>query len=179
MNGECRGSLSEASHVLAMRSPSYFAGDVRKLKLVHRRTLEERDNGKNLHHFFSDLRYGLVLSTKGLKSEADKMSGGDYDGDIAWVCWNPNIVDHVKDLEAEDTTTEDFKIRQSEAEKKPSSEATVEDRLAYALHYRKHQQQLGSLSNLLDKVIDFHGLGSNEAKAVGTQAFLQVRAAFR
>ena len=179
MNRDCSRSLSEASHVLAMRSPSYFAGDLRKLKLVDKRTLRKRDNGRNLDGFFLELRYGLVLSTKGLKSEAQKMSGGDYDGDKAWVCWNSNIVDHVKDLEAEDTTTDDFKPRKSKEEQKPNSEASVECRLHYALHFRKHQQQLGWLSNLLDKVIDIHGLGSNEAKAVGTQSFLQVRTAFR
>lgn len=185
MDRECDRSLSEAVHVLAMRSPSYFAGDLRKLKLVDYETLEKRAhaqqalyNGRALHHFFLKLRYGLVLSTKGLKSEAQKMSGGDYDGDKAWVCWNQNIVDEVMDLDAENTTTEHFQIKKSPEEQKPNSEASVEDRLNYALNFRKHQHQLGSLSNLLDRVIDIYGLGSEEADAVGTQAFLQVRTAF-
>jgi hypothetical protein len=167
-----------------MRSPSYFAGDLRKLKLVNLDTLEERaqqanQDGQRLHRFFRNLRYGLVLSTKGLKSEAQKMSGGDYDGDKAWVCWNPKLVDQVEDLEAEDTATKDFEIRKSvpgEKEQRLHAMASQGDRILFSLHKRKHQRQLGWLSNLLDKTIDIHGLRDTRelAKAVGTQGFLQV-----
>jgi hypothetical protein len=167
-----------------MRSPSYFTGDLRKLKLIDLDTLEERAqqtsyNVRTLHRFFRNLRYGLVLSTKGLKSEAQKMSGGDFDGDKAWVCWNPKLVDHVKDLEAEDTATKDFAIRKSapgENEQRLHALASQENRVKFSLHKRKHQHQLGRLSNLLDKTIDIHGLRDIHglAKAVGTQGFLQV-----
>ncbi|KAF4477180.1 qde-1 RNA-dependent RNA polymerase [Fusarium agapanthi] len=31
-----------------------------------------------------------------LPSDIQKLSGGDYDGDKAWVCWDPDIVDNFK-----------------------------------------------------------------------------------
>lgn len=34
----------------------------------------------------------IVFSSKGDRSLADKLSGGDYDGDKAWICWEPDIV---------------------------------------------------------------------------------------
>jgi len=34
----------------------------------------------------------IVFSSKGERSLADKLSGGDYDGDKAWICWEPDIV---------------------------------------------------------------------------------------
>ena len=36
----------------------------------------------------------IVFSSKGRCSLAEKLSGGDYDGDKAWVCWDPSLVDH-------------------------------------------------------------------------------------
>ena len=38
----------------------------------------------------------IIFSSKGSRSLADKLSGGDYDGDMAWICWEPSIVDHLK-----------------------------------------------------------------------------------
>jgi len=34
----------------------------------------------------------IVFSVKGNPSLASKLSGGDYDGDKAWICWEPAIV---------------------------------------------------------------------------------------
>ena len=34
----------------------------------------------------------IVFSVKGACSLAEKLSGGDFDGDRAWVCWDPSIV---------------------------------------------------------------------------------------
>ena len=35
----------------------------------------------------------IVFSSKGTCSLAEKLSGGDFDGDRAWICWEPSIVD--------------------------------------------------------------------------------------
>lgn len=35
----------------------------------------------------------IIFSSKGSCSLAHKLSGGDYDGDKAWICWEPSIVD--------------------------------------------------------------------------------------
>lgn len=38
----------------------------------------------------------IVFSSKGESSLADKLAGGDYDGDKAWICWEPDIVGPFK-----------------------------------------------------------------------------------
>ena len=76
------------------KSPSYFAGDVRRLKIVTIDTLTERAERSGclavptlspLHRtmkqkldFFKCSNFCLVLSNKGQTSEASRMSGGDY-----------------------------------------------------------------------------------------------------
>jgi hypothetical protein len=40
-----------------------------------------------------------VFSTKGNFPLAGKLSGGDYDGDIAWVCWQQEIVSEFENAE--------------------------------------------------------------------------------
>lgn len=41
----------------------------------------------------------IVFSSKGERSLADKLSGGDYDGDKAWICWEPDIVGPFKNAD--------------------------------------------------------------------------------
>ena len=67
--------VDDFDYLLAMTSPIYFSGDLIKLKIVSLTTLAERraDVG-----FFLKLKSGLVLSTKGNRSAADMMSGGDF-----------------------------------------------------------------------------------------------------
>ena len=44
----------------------------------------------------------LVMSTKLLRgdSPAQYLSGGDYDGDKAFVSWDPRLTNHIKALKA-------------------------------------------------------------------------------
>jgi hypothetical protein len=80
------------SEIIAFRSPSYFAGDLRRLKVVDLVTLYQRaataselnNAPKELQRsaeekvqFFELLRNCVVMCNKG-RAEADKMSGGDY-----------------------------------------------------------------------------------------------------
>lgn len=67
--------------ILLARNPCYHPGDVRKLTAVDL-PLEWKSVLKNV----------IVLSTQGERSVANMMSGGDYDGDEAWVCWDPRLV---------------------------------------------------------------------------------------
>ena len=88
-----RGCISAlADHVLAMRSPSYFPGDLRRLKIVSIGDLQQRVLDNNLRtipeslrrtqrdsmEFFKSVRSALILSNRGHRAEADRMSGGDY-----------------------------------------------------------------------------------------------------
>ncbi|KAL2170755.1 hypothetical protein VTG60DRAFT_4503 [Thermothelomyces hinnuleus] len=72
--------------VLVARSPAHFVSDVQKVRAVFKPEL----------HALKDV---IVFSTKGDIPLADKLSGGDYDGDFAWVCWDPEIVDNFENAE--------------------------------------------------------------------------------
>ena len=65
--------------VLVARNPSHLPGDIQKVRAVFK---------PELRH----LKDVIVFSLKGDVPLAHQLSGGDYDGDIAWVCWDPDIV---------------------------------------------------------------------------------------
>ena len=67
--------------VLVARSPAHFPSDIQKVRAVFKTELRA-------------LRDVIVFSAKGNRPLADKLSGGDYDGDQAWVCWDSQIVDN-------------------------------------------------------------------------------------
>ena len=66
--------------VLVARSPAHLASDVQKVRAIFKPELR----------FYQDV---IIFSSKGADSLAGKLSGGDYDGDKAWICWDPRIVD--------------------------------------------------------------------------------------
>ena len=69
--------------LLVARNPAHFNSDVRKVKA---RFIPEL-------HFLKDV---IIFSTEGDRPLADWLSGGDYDGDMAWLCWDPVIVDNFE-----------------------------------------------------------------------------------
>jgi hypothetical protein len=85
--------IGRVGNIIAMRIPSYFSGDIRKLKVVSKAVLLQRCPEKS--RFFCGLVTGVVLSTQGTISEAEMMSGGDFDGDIGkitvLICLRRNI----------------------------------------------------------------------------------------
>jgi hypothetical protein len=88
--------------VLVARSPAHFVSDIQKVKAVVKAEL-------------MGLKDVIVFPIKGNPSLAAKLSGGDYDGDLAWVCWEPSIVENFEtadvpempDLVAEGYITKD------------------------------------------------------------------------
>lgn len=75
--------LHNGIELLVARSPAHYISDIQKVRAVHKVELV-------------GLKDVIVFSTKGKPSLAAKLSGGDYDGDIAWVCWEPSIVDNFQ-----------------------------------------------------------------------------------
>ena len=65
--------------VLVARLPAHLPSDVQKVRAVFKPELM----------MYRDV---VVFPSKGSVSLASKLSGGDYDGDQAWVCWDPDIV---------------------------------------------------------------------------------------
>ncbi|KAF7935637.1 hypothetical protein BELL_0664g00030 [Botrytis elliptica] len=66
--------------VLVARNPAHYPSDIQRVTAVNK-------------HELRHLKDVIVFSTKGYPALADKLSGGDYDGDIAWVCWDRAIVE--------------------------------------------------------------------------------------
>ncbi|KAI2630836.1 RNA dependent RNA polymerase-domain-containing protein [Hypoxylon sp. NC1633] len=72
--------------VLVARTPAHYPSDIQKVKAVFKPEL-------------GTLKDVIIFSTKGNIPLAEKLSGGDYDGDIAWVCWEPRIVNNFQNAE--------------------------------------------------------------------------------
>ncbi|KAL7626367.1 hypothetical protein AAE478_003139 [Parahypoxylon ruwenzoriense] len=72
--------------VLVARTPAHYPSDIQRVRAVFKPEL-------------GALKDVIVFSTRGNIPLADKLSGGDYDGDIAWVCWEPTIVNNFHNAE--------------------------------------------------------------------------------
>ncbi|TGO20718.1 hypothetical protein BPAE_0272g00100 [Botrytis paeoniae] len=70
----------ENMDVLVGRNPAHYPSDIQRVTAVNK-------------HELRHLKDVIIFSTKGYPALADKLSGGDYDGDIAWVCWDRAIVE--------------------------------------------------------------------------------------
>ncbi|KHO11538.1 rna-dependent rna polymerase [Metarhizium robertsii ARSEF 23] len=96
VDGFC-DTLLEEMDVLVARAPSHLPSDIQRVKVVSR---------PQLRH----LKNVIVFSTKGRSSLADKLSGGDYDGDRAWVCWDQEIVQNFWNAAVPDDDTNPEKL---------------------------------------------------------------------
>lgn len=68
--------------VLVTRSPCTHPGDIRRLKAV---------NKPELAHLFNV----VIFSSKGDRPACNMMSGGDLDGDVYFVTWDPELLPHI------------------------------------------------------------------------------------
>lgn len=73
--------------VLVARSPAHFSSDIQKVQAVFKPEL-------------ANLTDVIVFSSQGDTPLADKLSGGDYDGDFSWVCWEPLVVNNFVNAQA-------------------------------------------------------------------------------
>lgn len=73
--------------VIVARNPCYHPGDIRVLNAVA------------LPAKYNYLREVIAFPTKGPRPHADEMSGGDLDGDKYFVCWDPDLVGSVCQVE--------------------------------------------------------------------------------
>ncbi|KAK3716992.1 hypothetical protein LTR37_006047 [Vermiconidia calcicola] len=65
--------------VLVARNPAARSSDIQKIKAVFR---------PELAHILDV----VVFPARGPRPLADKLSGGDYDGDTFWICWEQSLV---------------------------------------------------------------------------------------
>ncbi|TWU75736.1 hypothetical protein ED733_000616 [Metarhizium rileyi] len=96
VDGFC-DTLLEGMDVLVARAPSHLPSDIQRVKVVSKPQLRQ-------------LKDVVVFSTKGRSSLADKLSGGDYDGDRAWVCWDQDIVQNFRNAAMPEDDTDPVKL---------------------------------------------------------------------
>ncbi|KAJ5323313.1 RNA-directed RNA polymerase [Penicillium atrosanguineum] len=86
-NNEFLDNMVTGRDVLVGRLPAHVPSDIQRRKAVW----------KNELRHFKDV---IVFPTTGDVPLAHMLSGGDYDGDTPWICWDPTIVEafHNSDL---------------------------------------------------------------------------------
>lgn len=77
--GQFEDNLLDGIDVLVGRLPAHLPSDIQRRKAVWK---------PELRHF-KDV---IIFPTTGEIPLADMLSGGDYDGDTPWICWDQNIV---------------------------------------------------------------------------------------
>lgn len=137
-------SILHGCDVLVARSPAHFVSDVQRVKAVFKPEL----------HALKDV---VVFSAKGNVPLADKLSGGDYDGDKAWVCWEPTIVsnfnnakvlpnpDLSKYLKQDKTTFADLVSQHGKA-------GAVSDMVSRSISFSMRRSYLGIVTNFKEKL---------------------------
>ncbi|RSL77345.1 hypothetical protein CEP52_017724, partial [Fusarium oligoseptatum] len=72
--------------VLVSRCPAHLPSDIQKVKAAFR---------PELRH----LKDIIIFPCIGDEPLAQKLSGGDYDGDRAWICWDPDMVNNFEGVD--------------------------------------------------------------------------------
>jgi hypothetical protein len=77
----------EEMDILVARNPAHFPSDIQRVRAVSKPKLRK-------------LKDVIVFSMKGSRPLADLLSGGDYDGDRAWICWDQELVQNFQNQKA-------------------------------------------------------------------------------
>ncbi|KAK4097624.1 hypothetical protein N658DRAFT_510235 [Parathielavia hyrcaniae] len=149
--------------VLVARSPAHFVSDIQKVRAVFKPEL----------HALKDV---IVFPAKGNIPLADKLSGGDYDGDMAWVCWDPDIVDNFvnadvpeePDLSAylgKDKTTFKELVRQTGLPGATARYEAVYEMINKSFQFAMQPNYLGICTNYKEKAC-YHSNSVSDGAAV-------------
>lgn len=144
--------ILSGQELLVARSPAHFVSDVQKVKAVWKEELMR-------------LKDVIIFSTKGKPGDrcpslAQKLSGGDFDGDMAWVCWEPAIVNNFKSVEvpeAPDLVELGYLRKDSTTYADLTKEATSRSEktslfLKQSFLFNMRQSMLGICTNYKEKV---------------------------
>lgn len=150
---------------IVARNPARRPSDIQKLKIVRIPEFETRG--------ISDV---IVFSVRGRQAEASKLQGGDYDGDIFWVCIEPVLVDPFRNAQAprslpephelfieKDTTTFGELVGYNTAGDPPQSDRGLLRWLAINRQKRLEPSLLGKTTLLQERVAYKYGIDSPEA----------------
>ncbi|KAH7071682.1 RNA dependent RNA polymerase-domain-containing protein [Paraphoma chrysanthemicola] len=135
----------QSLEILSARQPACRASDIQKLRAVQ-------------HPGLSHLVDVVVFSSRGPFPLAGKLQGGDYDGDIFWICWEDCLVAPFQNapapLEPLNPARYGIKtdIRKLHQVMDTSDLSTVDGFLAEAFKFRTAPSLLGQATNFLEKL---------------------------
>ncbi|KAF2010935.1 hypothetical protein BU24DRAFT_444131 [Aaosphaeria arxii CBS 175.79] len=130
--------------VLVARQPACRRSDIQKIQAC-------------IHPGLSHLLDIAVFPSKGQYPLAGKLQGGDYDGDIFWVCWETALVSDFQNaqapVESPDPNAYQIKRDRRKVEDVMSTTdlSTVDGFLKEALAFRTNPSMLGLATNYLEK----------------------------
>lgn len=154
--------------VLVARAPAHFPSDVQRVRAVFKPEL------RHLHDV-------VVFSRKGNVPLAELLSGGDYDGDRAWVCWDPNIVNNFQNapvpekpdlFKESDEDTKGYLVKDERTFKDilskcgDNSDEAVSEFLRHSFAFSMHRQLLGICTSYKEKVCYLTGSVDDEKAIV-------------
>eukprot|EP00252_Welwitschia_mirabilis_P009774 TRINITY_DN2264_c0_g1_i5.p1 TRINITY_DN2264_c0_g1~~TRINITY_DN2264_c0_g1_i5.p1 ORF type:complete len:908 (-),score=178.98 TRINITY_DN2264_c0_g1_i5:35-2476(-) len=100
--------------VLVYRNPGSHFGDIHIYTAVYVKEIEE---------IVGDRKYAIFFSTRGKRSGADEIGGGDFDGDEYWVCKNAQILQYYKPQKPWERP---IKLEEEALQRKPTDYSTEE-----------------------------------------------------
>jgi hypothetical protein len=131
--------------VLVARQPACRRSDVQIVRAI-------------LHPDLAHLDDLVVFPSRGQYPLAGKLQGGDYDGDMFWLCWDDRLVEPFRNAPApvETPTPEDYGIR---VDKRKISDImntddidNVDDFLRESFVFRNNDSLLGIVTVFLEKL---------------------------
>ncbi|KAL5394363.1 hypothetical protein PMIN06_004228 [Paraphaeosphaeria minitans] len=150
----------ENMDILVSRQPACRRSDIQKVRTVR-------------HPELSHLIDVIVFPTKGQYPLAGKLQGGDYDGDIFWVCWDQAIVQPFKNAPAPVVPPDPAQYGiQQDIRKLPqimdsADLSTVNSFLAEAFEFRMAPSMLGIATSHLEKMAYYENqVSSNRLDAL-------------
>ncbi|CAM1505132.1 Fc.00g107690.m01.CDS01 [Cosmosporella sp. VM-42] len=148
-------TLLDGIDILVARAPAHFVSDVQKVKVVFKPSLKR-------------LKDVIIFSSKGKSPLADLLSGGDYDGDLAWVCWDRDIVQNFRNATKppepdltkyvrKDTLSFQWILDQS-----PDLDSACTEWLHKAVHFSMQPSMLGICTTFKEKLCYFENSVNSE-----------------
>lgn len=149
--GDWEGIMVHGVDVLVARSPAHFPSDIQRVKAVFRPGLAQLQNV-------------IVFSAKGKTSLAEKLSGGDYDGDIAFVCWDDRVVknfDNANDEVQPDLRSyyrqDQIKLRQLLSTHNEDYRPAIGEMIEKCFAFNLTKDMLGQATNYKERLCYFRG----------------------
>ena len=125
--------------VLVARLPALLPSDIQKVRAVFKPELRR----------YRDV---IVFSSKATRSLAEKLSGGDFDGDKAWICWEPSLVTQFTNaLIPEPPSLETYGIK-----KDGTMVSDIINEPDYTSRFLKHAFSFNLQTNLLGSCTVYH-----------------------